>query len=227
LDPAPFFITMLSSPFSYTEFKRLRSPGIDSKESALQPAYVAWRAGTSNSVVVPARQAGNRFLGSLKFYKFWLWLLVTALPYHCGGGVFKLLRNPGIDSRESIPPVYVACAGILEQSMGARNREGRRLSYRPARLHRLLEISSVESIPGLLKSLKIPPLAGRYNNTLPTRFPAPTDCSKIPALDSAPPPFPILSYPLHPLVFSYDPSPPYFIDCFQSPNSWTELGQMS
>jgi hypothetical protein len=32
----------------------------------MQPAYVAWRAGMSNSIVVPARQAGNRFLGSLK-----------------------------------------------------------------------------------------------------------------------------------------------------------------
>jgi hypothetical protein len=37
-------------------------------------------------------------------------------------------------------------AGILEQSMGARNRVGTGLSYRPARLHRL-----AESIPGLLK----------------------------------------------------------------------------
>jgi hypothetical protein len=46
-------------------FKRLRSPGIDSKE-AIPPVYVAWRTGTSNRVVVPARQAGNRFLGSLK-----------------------------------------------------------------------------------------------------------------------------------------------------------------
>jgi hypothetical protein len=45
--------------------KRLRSPGIDSKV-LISPAYVAWRAGTSNRVVVPARQAGNRFLGSLK-----------------------------------------------------------------------------------------------------------------------------------------------------------------
>ncbi len=45
--------------------KRLRSPGIDSKES-IQAAYVAWRPGTSNRVLVPARQAGNRFLGSLK-----------------------------------------------------------------------------------------------------------------------------------------------------------------
>jgi hypothetical protein len=44
-------------------FKLLRSPGIDSKES-IPPAYVAC---TSNRVAVPARrQAGNRFLGSVK-----------------------------------------------------------------------------------------------------------------------------------------------------------------
>ncbi len=35
-------------------------------QESIQPAYVAWRAGTTNRVVVPARQAGNRFLGSLK-----------------------------------------------------------------------------------------------------------------------------------------------------------------
>jgi hypothetical protein len=35
--------------------KRLRSPGIDSKES-IPPAYVAWRTGTTNRVVVPTRQ---------------------------------------------------------------------------------------------------------------------------------------------------------------------------
>ncbi len=45
--------------------KRIRRPGIDSEES-IPPAYVAGRAGTTNRVVVPARQAGNRFLGSLK-----------------------------------------------------------------------------------------------------------------------------------------------------------------
>jgi hypothetical protein len=43
-------------------------------------------------------------------------------------------------------------AGILEQSMGARNRVGIGLSYRPARLG----IDYLKSIPGLLKSLKIP-----------------------------------------------------------------------
>jgi hypothetical protein len=45
--------------------KSLWSPGIDSEES-ISPAYVACRVGTTNRVVVPARQAGNRFLGSLK-----------------------------------------------------------------------------------------------------------------------------------------------------------------
>jgi hypothetical protein len=45
--------------------KRLRRPGIDSEDS-IPPAYVAWRVGTTNRVVVPARQAGNRFPGSLK-----------------------------------------------------------------------------------------------------------------------------------------------------------------
>jgi hypothetical protein len=40
-------------------------------------------------------------------------------------------------------------AGILEQSIGARNRAVIGLSYRPTRLHKL-----AESIIGLLKSLK-------------------------------------------------------------------------
>ncbi len=46
--------------------KRLRSLGIDSNQESIPPAYVAWRACTSNMVVAPARQAGNRILGSLK-----------------------------------------------------------------------------------------------------------------------------------------------------------------
>jgi hypothetical protein len=35
-------------------------------QESIPPAYVAWRTGASNRVVVPARQAGNQFLGSLK-----------------------------------------------------------------------------------------------------------------------------------------------------------------
>jgi hypothetical protein len=45
--------------------KRLRRPGIDSEES-VPPSYEAWQAGPTKRVIVPARQAGNRFLGSLK-----------------------------------------------------------------------------------------------------------------------------------------------------------------
>jgi hypothetical protein len=60
---------------------RRRRPGIDSKES-IQPTYVAWRAGKSNRVVVPAHQAGNRFLGSLKG----LQIRALVFGYHGGGG---------------------------------------------------------------------------------------------------------------------------------------------
>jgi hypothetical protein len=44
--------------------KRLRGPGIDSKES-IPPTNVAWRAVSSNRFVVSAPQERNRFLGSL------------------------------------------------------------------------------------------------------------------------------------------------------------------
>jgi hypothetical protein len=44
--------------------KRLRRPEIDSEDS-IPSAYVAWLAGTTTRAVVPARQAGNRFLGPL------------------------------------------------------------------------------------------------------------------------------------------------------------------
>ena len=54
--------------------KQLKSPGIDSEEW-IPPAYVARRPGTTNRVVVLARQAGNRFLGSLKG------LLIRALEF--------------------------------------------------------------------------------------------------------------------------------------------------
>jgi hypothetical protein len=46
------------------------------------------------------------------------------------------------------------CAGIFKQSMGARNRVGIEFSYRPARIHTYAGgFESLESIPGLLKSL--------------------------------------------------------------------------
>jgi hypothetical protein len=43
------------------------------------------------------------------------------------------------------------CTGILEQSMGARNRVGIGLSYRPARLHRLAELIPSTQFLGVLK----------------------------------------------------------------------------
>jgi hypothetical protein len=46
--------------------------------------------------------------------------------------------------------VLDSCAGIFKQSMGARNREGIGMSYRPARQHML-----AESILSLFKSLNI------------------------------------------------------------------------
>jgi hypothetical protein len=45
--------------------KSLRSPGINSEE-AISPTYAAWQADTTNRLVISARQAGNRFLGSIK-----------------------------------------------------------------------------------------------------------------------------------------------------------------
>jgi hypothetical protein len=38
-------------------------------QESIPPAYLAWRAGTTNGVVVPVRQAGNRLLGSLKCFQ--------------------------------------------------------------------------------------------------------------------------------------------------------------
>ncbi len=55
----------------------------------------------------------------------------------------------------SVSAYSFTSAGIIEQSMGA-GPVGIELSYRPARLRRLAESISLESIPGLLKSLKIP-----------------------------------------------------------------------
>ncbi len=68
IDPRPAdlrFLKIMYKKYRARICKRLRSPGIDSKES-IPPAYVARRADTSNRVVVPARQAVNRFLGFLK-----------------------------------------------------------------------------------------------------------------------------------------------------------------
>ncbi len=66
--------------------KRLRSPGIHSKEP-IPPDYVALRAGTSSRVVFPARQARNRFLGSSKGLQIRAQLRNRARGNGEGGGV--------------------------------------------------------------------------------------------------------------------------------------------
>ncbi len=53
------------TPVFWLLCSRLWSPEINSEES-IPPAYVAWPASTTNRDVVPARQDGNRFMGSLK-----------------------------------------------------------------------------------------------------------------------------------------------------------------
>ncbi len=44
---------------------------VEGAQESIPLAHVAWRAGTSNRFVVPARQARNRFLGSLKGLQIW------------------------------------------------------------------------------------------------------------------------------------------------------------
>ncbi len=84
--------------------KHLRSPGINSEKS-IPPAYVAWRAGATNMVFVPVRQARNRFLGSLKGVQ------IRALENSGGEGVREALLH------STSPPLYTP---VLEQTMGAR-----------------------------------------------------------------------------------------------------------
>jgi hypothetical protein len=98
-------------------------------------------------------------------------------------GVFQLLRNrESIESKESIPPAYVTCAGIFKQSMRARNRVRIGWSYWPAWLHSLAELVPWNRFLGYIKVKKIRALAGQYDNPIPTRFLALIDCSEIPAL---------------------------------------------
>ncbi len=66
-------------------------------------------------------------------------LILIPLANVAWARICKRLRSPGIDSEELILPTYVARARIFKQSLGARNRAGIGLSYRPARLHRLAE----------------------------------------------------------------------------------------
>ncbi len=60
--------------------KRLRSPGINSKE-AIPPAYVAWRAGTTNRIIVrgpPRYRLAELIPGLLK--RLWPHRLAESIP---------------------------------------------------------------------------------------------------------------------------------------------------
>jgi hypothetical protein len=104
-------ILLCQSLFSEPVFiDRVKSPGIDSKPGGpvRQPCLTYWPARLHRLAESIPR---NRFLGSLNVYKFGL-VLHARLGTAVG-------------------------AGIFEQSMGARDRVGIGLSYRPARLHSL------------------------------------------------------------------------------------------
>ncbi len=94
-------------------YKRLRSSGIDSKES-ISPAYEAGRAGMSNRLVVPACQARNRFQGSLKGYKYGLSLYRETLDMaqFCRGYKLNGVEVPG--TRVTGSRVTNARLGLLQ-----------------------------------------------------------------------------------------------------------------
>jgi hypothetical protein len=131
----------------------------------------------------------------MKILKSTLWIYLKSPR----DGIFKLLRSTEIDFKESIPPAYVASAGIFEQYMGARDRVGIELSYRPpsytwagginswnrflcstnvlkyhlwrADTTTLFLLGSWPVAPHRLPDWsKTPALAGRYANPIPTRF---------------------------------------------------------
>jgi hypothetical protein len=65
-----FFVTRCEQKLLSELFELFPEPvcvNVYGAQEPISPAYVAWRpAVTTNRVVVPARQAGNRFLGSFK-----------------------------------------------------------------------------------------------------------------------------------------------------------------
>jgi hypothetical protein len=66
---------------------------------------LVWRAGATNRVVVPARQAENRLLGSLK-----------GLQIQMVGGIDSLESIPGLLNRIQIRAQTTTQYGMFEQS---------------------------------------------------------------------------------------------------------------
>jgi hypothetical protein len=86
------------------------------------------------------------------------WKIMPSAGWPMGGIIFEFFWNPGIDSKESIPPVRQPYSysvpsppGILEHSTGAKNLVGTWLSYRRARLHSLAELIPWQRFLGSLK----------------------------------------------------------------------------
>jgi hypothetical protein len=78
-------------------------------QESIPLAYVAWQAGTTNRVVVPARQAGNRFLGFLKGLQ--IQSQHPADPWGGGGGL------------EGVPPPLSLFENDLIGEVGSRGRQ--------------------------------------------------------------------------------------------------------
>jgi hypothetical protein len=61
---------------------------VQGAQESIPPAYVVGEAGTKNRIAVPACQAGNRFLGSLKG----LQMRAQYRKYFTRGGHFRIIR---------------------------------------------------------------------------------------------------------------------------------------
>ncbi len=99
--------------------------------------------------------------------------------------IFKLLRSPRINFKESIPPACVACVGNFSPTMGARNQVGIGLLYRSSSLSswptqfqtRLLEL-----IPRPMAGLKFSTPGGTVRQHYSYSVPSPHRLFYNPAL---------------------------------------------
>jgi hypothetical protein len=83
LSPPPFPLPPSSRAHICKPFKE--------PQESIPPPYVAWRPSTTNRVIISTRQAGNRFLGSLKGYKYGLMSYMTILVIFYDNLLPKLL----------------------------------------------------------------------------------------------------------------------------------------
>jgi hypothetical protein len=101
--------------------------------------------------------------------------------------IFKLLRSPGIVSKESIPPAYVVIARNFKRlrNPGIDSKELIQPAYvawRAGTTNRVV-VSARQAgnrFLGSVQGLQIRALVGRYDNPIPNRFLAPVGCPKVP-----------------------------------------------